>query len=194
MSQRTGLIIAVILTAFVLVVGGAVVGRTTQPEKPPAETAVVQQLMERESAYQDLARQANERLQQAYAKLQVQAQAQAQVQAQATATSSAFVFSPEQAANIALQLAPGAALLSVPELVNFQGVMAYKVSLNTGIVYIDANSGQVLYNGTKALVSAGPSNKGLVKSERNAGNDGGGNERGGEGGGGGEHEGGGGGD
>jgi uncharacterized membrane protein YkoI len=185
MSQRTGLIIAVILTAFILVVGGALVGRTTQPEKSPVETAAVQQLMERESAYQDLTRQANERLQQAYAKLQ----------ARATATSPAYLFSPEQAANIALQLAPGAVLLNVPELVDFQGAMAYKVSLNTGLVYIDANSGQVLFNGIMTLVYVGPSDKGPAKSERSAAKSGssekgaGGNGGGDDGvGGGGEHE------
>ena len=179
MSQKTGLIIAVILTAFVLVIGGAIIGRTTRPEKSPAVTAVVQQpavqqLMERESAYQDLARQANERLQQAYTKLQAQAQA--------AATSPAMVFSAEQAANIAVQISPGAALLNDPELVNFQGVMAYKVSLNTGVVIIDANSGRVLYNGTKVLVSAGASNRGIEKSGRN-GDKGGDREQGG-----GDHE------
>jgi len=188
MSQRTGLIIAVILTAFILVVGGALVGRTTQPEKSPVETAAiqqsaaVQQLMERESAYQDLTRQANERLQQAYAKLQ----------AQATATSPAYLFSPEQAANIALQLAPGAVLLNVPELVDFQGAMAYKVSLNTGLVYIDANSGQVLFNGIMTLVSMGPSDKEPAKSERSAAKAGssekGAGDNGGGDSGGGEHE------
>ena len=183
MSQRTGLIMAVILTAFILVVGGALVGRTTQPEKSPIETAAiqqsaaVQQLMERESAYQDLTRQANERLHQAYAKLQ----------AQATATSPAYLFSPEQAANIALQLAPGAVLLNVPELVDFQGAMAYKVSLNTGLVYIDANSGQVLFNGIMTLVSMGPSDKEPAKSERSAGKAGS-SEKGAGDNGGGEHE------
>ena len=198
MSQRTGLMIAVILTAFILVVGGALVGRTTQPEKSPIETAAiqqsaaVQQLMERESAYQDLTRQANERLQKAYAKLQ----------AQATATSPASVFSPEQATNLALQIAPGAVLLNAPELVNYQGAMAYKVSLNTGLVYIDANSGQVLFNGILSLVSVGPSNKEPAKSERsaakagssekgaggNGGADSGGGDSGGGDSGGGEHE------
>lgn len=180
MFQRTGLIIAVILTAFVLVVGGAIVGRRTQPEKPPAETAAVQVLMERETAYQDLARQANERLQQAYANLQAQAQAHAQ--AQATAASPAVVFSPEQAANIALQVAPGAVLMGIPVLVNFQEALAYKVSLSTGVVYVDANSGQVVYNGIMTLPSSGVTNRGLAKSDKN-GDKGGGSERDG-----GEHE------
>jgi uncharacterized membrane protein YgcG len=182
MSQRTGLLIAVLLTAFVLVVGGAIAGRTTQPKKTPVEAAAVQQqavqqLMERETAYQDLARQANERLQQAYAKLQ------------ARATSPAFVFSPEQVANIALQMAPGAVLLSIPELVDFQGVMAYKVMLSTGIVYLDANSGQVLFNGIVTPVSVGSSYKGSSKTGGSGDHGGGGN---GESEGGGESDGGGG--
>jgi hypothetical protein len=43
--------------------------------------------------------------------------------------------------------------LSVPELVDYQGIVAYEVILNTGLIYVDANSGQVLYSNTAAIAS-----------------------------------------
>lgn len=55
-------------------------------------------------------------------------------------------FSPEQAAQTALKLAPTAKLTRAPELVNFQGALAYEVLLNQGTVYVDANNGRVLSN------------------------------------------------
>ena len=163
MSQRTAFILAAVLTAFALVIGGAVAGRAIEPaapEAPAAEvtepTAIVPQpetqadlqqvLAEREAAYQELIRQANERLQQAYD--------QQQSQVAATAAAPAYPVTPDQAANIALQAAPGAVLLSQPELVNFQGVMAYEVALDQGLVYVDATTGQILYNGTLILADS----------------------------------------
>jgi hypothetical protein len=177
MSQRTGLIISVVLTAFILFVGGAIVGRTTGHEETPAEQGSVKVLLERESAYQDLASQANERLQQAYAKLQVQAQVQA------TDVSPVIVLSPEQVTNIALQIAPGAVPSSPPEMVNFQGTLAYKITLNTGIVYIDPNSGVVLYNGVISQPDPGSTNNSETLADRY----GGGKEGGGENESGGDH-------
>jgi uncharacterized membrane protein YkoI len=53
----------------------------------------------------------------------------------------------DQAKQIALDTVPDATLTKEPELVNFQSTVAYEVALDKGNVYIDANSGQVLYNG-----------------------------------------------
>ncbi len=58
--------------------------------------------------------------------------------------------SPDQAARIAARVAPSAKLIAVPELVDFQGTVAYEVVLNQGNVYVDAQSGQVLFNGANA--------------------------------------------
>lgn len=58
-----------------------------------------------------------------------------------------YPVSADQAAGIALGSAVGASLLQQPRLVNFQGVAAYEVQLDRGVVYVDASSGQVLYNG-----------------------------------------------
>ena len=53
----------------------------------------------------------------------------------------------DEAVQIAQKLAPTAKLQGAPELVNFQGTVAYEVLLDQGKVYVDANNGKVLSNG-----------------------------------------------
>jgi uncharacterized membrane protein YkoI len=60
----------------------------------------------------------------------------------------AYPISAEQAGSIALSSVPGASLLQEPKLVNLQGRAAYEVLLDRGQVFVDATSGQVLYDGT----------------------------------------------
>ena len=55
-------------------------------------------------------------------------------------------FTADQAGQIALAAVPNAKLTTTPELVNLQGTVAYQVTLNNAVVYIDANTGMVLYN------------------------------------------------
>jgi uncharacterized membrane protein YkoI len=66
-----------------------------------------------------------------------------------------YAISPETAAAIALGAAPGTTLSRVPELVSFQGMVAYDVLLDRGTVYVDATSGQILYNGAAVAVASG---------------------------------------
>ncbi len=61
---------------------------------------------------------------------------------------------PDQAAAIATSVVPNAKIVRAPELVNFQGAVAYEVGLNQGNVYVDANSGKVLFNGASTNVAA----------------------------------------
>jgi hypothetical protein len=67
-------------------------------------------------------------------------------QADGPSAQSGYSVSPDDAANIALSSVPGSTLLQQPRLVNFNGTVAYEVSLDRGYVYIDASSGQVVYN------------------------------------------------
>jgi uncharacterized membrane protein YkoI len=176
MTQRTAFMIAASLTAFVLVIGGAVAGRIAQANEASAAQAVeaetsaemnaspeAQVFMEREAAYQDLINEANERLNKIYAQTYGKVPDASVKQfnehyqliyAQDQSNASAYAFSLQQAATIALQAEPGAVLLKPPELVNFQGVVAYEVVLDLGIIYIDANTGEILYNG----ISVPPAN------------------------------------
>lgn len=61
-----------------------------------------------------------------------------------------------QAAKVALQLVPNAAVQGTPELVDFQGKVAYEVLLDQGVIYVDANKGTVLSN--SITQSTGPVN------------------------------------
>ncbi len=78
---------------------------------------------------------------------QVQA-APAQLPANAPAADAASqaAFSPDVAAQIAMNAAPGTQLTKTPELVSFNGTVAYEVVLNQGTVYVDASSGKILSN------------------------------------------------
>ena len=84
---------------------------------------------------------------------QAQASDTASLQPVATSNTVATNLSANQAARIALNAAPNAALTHAPELVNLQGTVAYQVSLNSGIVYVDANNGAVLFNSTIANIA-----------------------------------------
>jgi len=50
----------------------------------------------------------------------------------------------------------GAVLKGIPQLVNLEGKMAYEVSFDQGTIYVDATSGQVLFNGTQPQLPAQP--------------------------------------
>jgi hypothetical protein len=169
MSQRTALIIAAALTTFVLVAIGAAIGWAaghqdqlfSHAQAAPAQVAeaapaeaqasmagdagvqvalaeqaayqpvTIQDLLDREAALQDLVQQANERLQKASAD---------------NLSMTNMKVSSDQAAAIALSLAPQAHLMEAPRLVNFQGTPAYQIALDAGMFYIDANLGTVLFS------------------------------------------------
>lgn len=194
MTQKNALAMAAGITAFVLVLVGALVtyvthinssaaaGATTTGntaiqaqdtsavEQAPADPSQsIQAVIDaREAAYKQQLAEAKTRLEEANARLQqmydllktVTPQAQQQAaptqqpadpaQQPSQPSEPAYSISPRDAAIAALQLAPGASLVSVPDLVSFRGSVAYEVRLDTGTMYVDANSGQVLYNGAAA--------------------------------------------
>ncbi len=172
MTQRMAFILAVVVTAFLLVLSGGVIARVSQadvqtaaavPVAPtPEPTAVTASEMaaqvqaiiqEREAAYRDLIRQANERLQAAAQPSVAAAPARAPIvqvkQAVAAPAAPIVAVSPDAAAGIAAGVAGGnKTIVRGPELVLFNGVVAYEVVFKHGSVYVDANSGQVLLNST----------------------------------------------
>lgn len=172
--QRNALILAGALSAFTLLLIGAVAGRvshdaagiavaptvtvvpTAEPTAGP-DPAVQALLDARDAAYQDVIQQANDRLAQANVQLQsayAAAAASAAAAARPVAPPAPAYIGPERAAEIALGVVPGAAVQRMPELVNFQGAAAYEVVTSTGSVYVDALSGQLLFNGAAAPVAA----------------------------------------
>ncbi len=206
MNQRSALLIAAALTAFLLVLAGGLASRlssdvgamdvtptaiTTLEPSPlvsldPSVEALIQ---EREAAYQQALDEANAQLEVANAQI---AQANEQIgsleqsrqeiadqAAQAVAVASrpvvvapavapavvvptavilptdvpapTYAVSGDQARDIALGVADaGATLLKTPELVSYQGVPAYEVTLDKGMVYVDAQTAAVLFNSAVA--------------------------------------------
>ena len=173
--------ISIVAAAFVLALVGGITTYTSRQATvstevaaaadraiDPAAAPAAQQ--ERDLAYQQRIRQADEQLRQANRQLELAYQKQAELAAQldqanrqlgaragggATAQGPAYPVSPEQAAAVALALAPGAALTRAPELVDFQGMVAYEVALDRGTIYVDASSSQVLYDGVSDAMAGG---------------------------------------
>lgn len=72
------------------------------------------------------------------------------IQADIASNSVTTKLTADHAAQIAQSAVPNSTLTMTPELVNLQGTAAYQVILNNAVVYIDANTGIVLYNSTNA--------------------------------------------
>lgn len=159
MKQRTALIIAAGATAFMLVTAGAVIRTaSSQPQRAvaqsvstaaPVATIAVPTTDATALQYKQLIDEANSRIQQLKdenAKLRQELeQAKAGSNTASSTAPTAGQISAQDAAQAALNLAPGAQLMSTPELVNFQGTTAFEVVLDAGTVYVDANSGQPIY-------------------------------------------------
>jgi hypothetical protein len=75
---------------------------------------------------------------------------------------------PERAIQIAQSAVPRAVLTRAPELVNFQGTVAYEVVLDRGALYIDASNSTILFNGA---ANAAWSNRGEREHEEHEEND-----------------------
>jgi hypothetical protein len=122
MNQRIVLLVSALATAFVLVVVGGVSGAA---------------LLSNRAANQPLSYQAAPANNQQPVSIQQPSSFQQPVD---------YPVSSANAAALAQQAAGSqAVMLKAPELVSFEGVPAYEVALNLGMVYVDANNGQILY-------------------------------------------------
>ncbi|MDQ7030200.1 MAG: PepSY domain-containing protein [Ardenticatenia bacterium] len=120
---------------------------------------IAQEAQAAQAQAEQLAQQLAEQLAAVQAAQQAQAAAQAQAQAQQAQNQTAsrpaaqppaptYAVSPDQAVQIALSAANGGTLTKQPELVLFEGTPAYEVGFDRGMIYVDANTGAILYNGT----------------------------------------------
>jgi uncharacterized membrane protein YkoI len=136
MKQSSALILAAVVTAFVLVVVGGVTATLLQPA--PAQTAPGEQA----------------------APVEIQPTAAPAQDAPAEQAAPDAELTADRAALLALDATDGAQLDGTPELVNFEGTTAYEVVLDQGKVYVDAQTGDILHNGAApavpASVPAGP--------------------------------------
>lgn len=162
--------------ASVSATSAPIVNAVEQPTSAPAGASTDSASAAREAQYQALIEEANRRIEAANRQLaqmeqqlaaaqaapaetgNLTAAAQAQTAPAAPASNSApgVAISAQRALEIAQASTPGAVAQRLPELVNFQGAIAYEVAFNTGMVYVDANTGAVLYNGALTQPVAGP--------------------------------------
>ncbi len=133
MVQRNALILAAGITAFVLVLVGGIAATIVQAANAPAAAAPA-----------------------AVTAPAVQAPGAQPAQPTSAPAKPVYALSAEQAGTIALEATPGSKLAGTPGLVSFEGTPAYEVTLDLGKVYVDANSGRVLYNG--AIAAQSPNN------------------------------------
>ena len=141
------------------------------PSIDPA-SQVIAQLQDREVAYQQLIDQANQRLQQAYEQQKAMAvqinkarsiaataprASQAAASVAVAAQPTGPTLSAESAQNIAIDASGGKWVTREPQLVLFENKVAYEIGFTSGAIYVDANSGAVLYNGAVHASSGGPS-------------------------------------
>lgn len=143
---------------------------TTAPDavmQTPDPASVEALIQSREAAYQQALEQANRQLEAAYSQLDTAQQVQqapatsdvptTSASASAPAAAPAYAITAEIAQNIALSVVPGATLNKSAELVAFESNTAYEVQTSGGVVYIEANTGQVLYNQATVLPVVVPS-------------------------------------
>jgi len=99
---------------------------------------------QREQAYQQIIAQANQQIELANQQIATLAN---EITPQTTVeTTVTYAVTPEQASGIA-EKAAGVAPAALPSLVDFSGTPAYEVIYNSGKIYVDANTGVILYNG-----------------------------------------------
>ncbi len=153
-SSRVMLLSAFITAVVLVMIGGVTTIVFANKNSKPDQVQVYQQ---REVEYQKLITQANQQLEKANADLQSM-QSQMQTLNQQTTTTSTATSAPaaisvkvstDEAAKLAQNAAdPGQALQKQPDLVRFEGKAAYEAVFEKGSIYIDAESGEVLFNGT----------------------------------------------
>lgn len=130
MTQRVAFATSAALLAFIIVLVGAL-GAYVALHGPANSTAFASQRAGAATAPEQQSR----------------AQSLPQPPSQGDApTTNGYALTQDEAANIALTIAPGATLVQQPRLVNLNGAAAYEVVLDRGNVYVDANTGSVLYS------------------------------------------------
>lgn len=161
MKISRSLLASIFLTAIILAVVSGFASAAMAQRKIEDQAAAVEQpgaglspvdagqdvavYQEREAAYRQTIEQANQQLLALQDRL-------AQLEGQSAAASSpalAAAVTPEQALQAAREAAgPGMSESRAPELVSFEDKAAYEVPFEAGTIYIDAQTGEVLFNGT----------------------------------------------
>jgi len=165
MKQNPALWLSMALSVFILFTASSVIKTMISPASAEGNNAATssavispeqqQAIAEREAAYVQMIQQANQQL----------AAAQAALSSAGTGVTSTQQVSAASAAQIAEAAAlNGAARTGDPELVDFEGTVAYEVPFDLGNIYVDAATSKVIYNGTNNVAPSviGPEQAGMI--------------------------------
>jgi hypothetical protein len=157
MKNKLTLAVSIFVTVFVITVGIGVITKVSAANNPQVNsspTLDATAFTQREQAYQQIIAQANQQIELANQQIATLANeiTPNSVPEPTLAATSTYLFSAEQASSIAQQIA-GVAPKTLPELVSFSGTPAYEVVYGNGKVYVDANTGAVLFNGLQKAVT-----------------------------------------
>ncbi|KAF0111177.1 MAG: Peptidase [Chloroflexi bacterium] len=146
MKNKSILVLSAFVTVFLLTIGIGVVTNVIAKNNQAnvAPTVDVTAFIQREQAYQQMINEANQKIEQA--NQQITALMGSVTQESAQDTTSLYLFTADQASAIAQSIA-GVTPKDIPIVVNFNGSPAFEVIYKHGNIYIDANTGTVLYNG-----------------------------------------------
>jgi uncharacterized membrane protein YkoI len=148
MKNKLIIITIVFMTAFLVIIGTGVITNVRAKSSAVAPTATqdLSAFLAREKQYQQLINEANQKIDQA--NQQITNLVNNTPQPEPTNVPE-YLFTADQASALAANLA-GDLPEKAPELVNFDGVIAYEVQYSNGKIYIDANTGKMIYNGLQA--------------------------------------------
>lgn len=140
MNKRIIAFVSIVLTILVVVLAATLIRDVAANKAADVSPEVINQFIQREEIYNETIKEANQRIETLNAEL---------AEAQKTNDEESPVqITPEQAALIALQTTNYQdSLQSLPELVDFEGVVSFEIQMSNGTVYVDARTGDVLFNG-----------------------------------------------
>jgi hypothetical protein len=159
MKTKTSVIISFLITTVLLTVLIGVISTVSRKNSAQSAdaTLVASYYSTREAQYQGLIAQANNSISQANQEiLSLQGQ-------NVDPTAALYPVSADQA-SAAAATAAGENALQTPTLVNYSGKVAYEVVFPDGKVYVDANTGSILYNGVLAAKTISSQQAALIAS------------------------------
>lgn len=154
MKNKTTIAIGIFFLVFVLVLVGSVSAKALL-QKDESSLSVEEQVQyqstlavyeAQQEAYDQLIQQANEQLMEANATFAASSDS---TESQVAETAG---LTPEEAVALAQAVAIfPESLVGSPELVNFEGSVAYEVKYEEGAIYVSYTTGEILLNGTATL-------------------------------------------
>jgi len=145
MTTKKAILISAVSVALILFISFGITSvLAINRNSTQIDVGVASKIVERETRYRMLIEEANARIQ----------ALNAQIQGAAPASQTQSMLTADGVLTIAYQAAGSDQVLSgVPQLVSFQGTLAFEIPFINGLMYIDANSGAILSNNVRTQIN-----------------------------------------